>query len=173
MYQRLTFVTVFWSLDQSWAFTGRTDVEAETPILWPPDVKSWLIWKDWCWERLRVGGKGDDRGCDGWMASLTQWTWVRVNSGSWWWTGGLACCGSWCRKELDTTELLNWSACMGFPSGKEFACRWRSDPCVRKIPWRTKGQPTPVFLPGKSHGQKSPVGNSPLGRKKSWTQLSN
>ena len=67
-------------------------------------------WKDWCWswnsntlatwckelthlkrpgswERLRAGGEGDDRGWDSWMASLTQWTWVWVNSGSWWWTG--------------------------------------------------------------------------------------
>ena len=40
----------------------------------------------WCWERLKAGGEGDDRGWDGWMASLTQWTWVWVNSGSWWWT---------------------------------------------------------------------------------------
>ena len=51
-----------------------------------------VIWKDpfafpWCWERLKVGGEGDDRGWDGWMASPTQWTWVWVNSGSWWWTG--------------------------------------------------------------------------------------
>ena len=74
--------------DQSWVFTGRTDVEAETPILWPPDAKSWLIWKKpWCWERLKAGGEGDNRGWDGWMASPTQWTWVWVNSGSWWWTG--------------------------------------------------------------------------------------
>ena len=41
----------------------------------------------WCWERLRAGGEGDNRGWDGWMASLTQWTWVWVDSGSWWWTG--------------------------------------------------------------------------------------
>ena len=41
----------------------------------------------WCWEKLKVGGEGDDRGWDGWMTSLTQWTWVWVNSGSWWWTG--------------------------------------------------------------------------------------
>ena len=40
-----------------------------------------------CWERLRAGGEGDDRGWDGWMASPTQWTWVWVDSGSWWWTG--------------------------------------------------------------------------------------
>ena len=43
--------------------------------------------KTWCWERLRAGGEGDGRGWDGWMASPTQWTWVWVNSGSWWWTG--------------------------------------------------------------------------------------
>ena len=52
--------------DQSWVFIGRTDAEAETPILWPPDVKIWLIGKrPWCWERLRTGGEGDDRGWDG------------------------------------------------------------------------------------------------------------
>ena len=45
-------------------------------------------WKrPWCWERLRAGREGDDRGWDGWMASLTQFTWVWVNSWSWWWTG--------------------------------------------------------------------------------------
>ena len=41
----------------------------------------------WCWERLKVGGEGDDRGWDGWMASPTQWTWIWVNFGSWWWIG--------------------------------------------------------------------------------------
>ena len=66
-------------------------------------------WKRlWCWEGLGAGGEGDDRGWDGWMVSLTRWTWVWVNSGSWWWTGrGLACCSSWGRKALDTTERLN------------------------------------------------------------------
>ena len=74
--------------NQSWIFIGRTDAEAETPILWPPDAKSWLILKrPWGWERLKAGGEGDHRGWDGWMASPTQWTWVWVNSGSWWWTG--------------------------------------------------------------------------------------
>ena len=43
--------------------------------------------RPWCWERLRAGGDGDDRGWDDWMASPTQWTWVWVGSGSWWWTG--------------------------------------------------------------------------------------
>ena len=58
--------------NQSWIFIGRTDAEAETPKLWPPDAKNWLIWKESdSWERLKVGGEGDDRGWDGWMASLT------------------------------------------------------------------------------------------------------
>ena len=74
--------------NQSWILIGKTDDEAETPILWPPDVKNLTHWKrHWCWERLKVGGEGDDRGWDGSMASPTQWTWVWVNSGSWWWTG--------------------------------------------------------------------------------------
>ena len=72
-----------------WVFFGRNDAKAETPILWPPHAKSWLIGKErlWCWEGLGAGGEGDDRGWDGWMASLTRWIWVWVNSGSWWWTG--------------------------------------------------------------------------------------
>ena len=58
-----------------------------------------------------IGGRRrrDDRGWDGWMASPTRWTLVWVNSGSWWWTGGLACCDSWGHKESDTTERLNWT----------------------------------------------------------------
>ena len=75
--------------DQSWVFIGRTDAEAETPILWPPHAKNWVIGKErpWCWERLKVGGEGYDRGWDGWMASPTQWKLVWVNSENWWWTG--------------------------------------------------------------------------------------
>ena len=63
-------------------------LQQAAPILWPPDMKNWLIWKDcWCWERLKAGGEGEDRGWDGWMASPIQWTWGWVGSGSWWWTG--------------------------------------------------------------------------------------
>ena len=72
--------------DQSWVFIGRTDVEAETPLLWPcEELTHWK--RPWCWEGLGAGGEGDDRGRDGWMASPTRWTWVCLNSGSWWWTG--------------------------------------------------------------------------------------
>ena len=96
--------------DQSWVFIGRTDVEAETPILWPPDTKSWLIGK--------VPDAGKDWGQDekgttedetvGWHHRLDGhgfgWT-LGVGDGQ----GGLACCGSWGHKESDMTEQLNWT----------------------------------------------------------------
>ena len=66
--------------NQSWIFIGRTDAEDETPILWPPDVKNWLIGKDPdAGKGWRQKKKGTTR-WDGWMASLTRWTWVWVNS---------------------------------------------------------------------------------------------
>ena len=65
-------------------FIGRTEAEGETPILWPPYVKNWLNWKD---PDAGKGGEGDERGWDGWMASLTRWTWVWASSKNWWWTG--------------------------------------------------------------------------------------
>ena len=96
--------------DQSWVFIGRTDVEAETPILWPPDVKNWFIWKDpdsgkdWRWEEK---GTTEDE-MVGWHHRLSGhrfgWT-LGVGDGQ----GGLACCSSWGRKESDTTERLNWT----------------------------------------------------------------
>ena len=64
-----------------YSFTGRTDAEAEGPIIWPLLGKSQLIKRPWCWERLKAGGEGDSRGWDGLMASLTQRTWVWANSG--------------------------------------------------------------------------------------------
>ena len=69
----------------------RLMLKAETQILWPPDEKNRLIWKNpdagKDWRQEEKGMTEDDRGWDGWMASLTQWRWVWVNSGSWWWTG--------------------------------------------------------------------------------------
>ena len=96
---------------QSWVFIGRSDVEAEAPILWPPDVKSWFIWKDPdAGKDLRTGGEGDDRGWDAWMASPTQWAWVWVNSRSLWWTGRPGICSPWCRRVgHDWATELNWS----------------------------------------------------------------
>ena len=84
--------------DQSWVFIGRTDVDAETPMLWPPDGKNRLIVKD---PDAGNDWRGEEKGMAedeiSWMASLTQWTWIWVNSGSWWWTGKpgmLQCTGS-------------------------------------------------------------------------------
>ena len=109
--------------NQSWIFIGRTDVEAETPIFCPPDVKNWLIRKESGAGKLKAGGEGDDRGWDGWMASLTQRTWVWVSSGRWWWkrkSGVLQSMGlqswTWLRNWIETENIKikhfvahNWS----------------------------------------------------------------
>ena len=103
---------------QSWIFIGRTDIEPETPIFWPPDAKSWLIWlikviwkdpdagKDWGQEEK--GTTEDDM--------TTQWTWVWVDSGSWWWTGRLGVLrfmGLQRVRHAWVTEL-NWTLFMRF-----------------------------------------------------------
>ena len=97
--------------NQSWIFIVRTGADAETPILWPPDAKSWLIWRDpWSWERLKAEGEGDNRGWDGWMVSPNRWTWVWVSSRRWWWTGKpgmLQSMGSQ-RVRHDWAMELNW-----------------------------------------------------------------
>ena len=62
----------------------------------------------WCWERLKAGGEGDDRGWDGWMASLTWWTWIWTNSGSWWWTGKPGKLQSMGSQSRTWIEQLNW-----------------------------------------------------------------
>ena len=93
--------------NQTWIFIGSTVAEAEAPILWLPDAKSWLIGKDhdagkaWRqkekgWQRMRY-----------WMASLTQWTWVWATLGDSEQQDSLVCCSPWGRKELDMTEWLN------------------------------------------------------------------
>ena len=91
-------------------FIGRTDIEAETPILWPPDVKSWLIWKDP--DAGKDWGKGEKGATEDEMVRWHHW----LNGHGFGWTlgvgdaqGGLACCGSWGSKESDTTERLNWT----------------------------------------------------------------
>ena len=96
-------------VNQSWIFIGRTDAEAETPKLWPPDAKKWLIGKDpdagKDWRQEEKGMTEDE------MVGWHHWH----NGHGFGWTpgfgngqGGLECCGSWCRKELEVTEL-NWT----------------------------------------------------------------
>ena len=95
--------------NQSWMFIGKTEIEAETPILWPPDVKNWLILKDpdagKDWGQEEKGTTENE---------MARWH-HRLNGHEFGWTpgfgdgqGGLVCCGSWGRKESDTTERLNW-----------------------------------------------------------------
>ena len=66
-------------------FIGKTDAEAEAPILWSKELSHWK--RFWCWETLKAGVEGDNRGGDGWMASPTQRTWAWEGSGRWWRTG--------------------------------------------------------------------------------------
>ena len=96
--------------DQSWEFFGRTDVEAETPILWPPDVKSWLFWKhpdarkDWVWEEK---GTTEDEmvGWHHWLnGHESEWA-PGVGDGQ----RSFASCSPWGQKVSDTTEWLNWT----------------------------------------------------------------
>ena len=96
--------------DQPWDFSGRNDANAETPVLWPPHAKSWLIGKDSNagrdWGQEEKGTTQDEMA--GWHHGLdgreSEWT-SGVGDGQ----GGLACCNSWGSKESDTTERLNWA----------------------------------------------------------------
>ena len=94
--------------DQSWVFIGRTDVVAETPTLWPPDAKSWLIWKDpdagkdWGQEEK---GTTEDK-MVGWHLQVNRHEFEQTPGDG---QGGLACCSPWGHKESDTTEWMNWT----------------------------------------------------------------
>ena len=103
--------------NQFWILIGRTDVEAETPVLWPPNAKSWLIWKDpdagKDWRQEEKGTTEDE---------IVRWH-HRLNGHGFEWTPGvgdgqgvLACCSSWGHKESDTTERLNWTELKEEPS---------------------------------------------------------
>ena len=105
--------------NQSWIFIGRIDAEAESPILWPPYAKKWLLGKDpdarKDWGQEEKGTTEDEM--VGWHHRL--WTWVWASSRSWWWTGKpgvLLPWGPWGHKESDTTEQLNWTES---PSGAD------------------------------------------------------
>ena len=74
---RKSTLNIHWK-DWCWSWSSNT------LTTWCKELTYWK--RPWCWERLRAGGEGDDRGWDGWMASLTWWSWVWASSGSWWWT---------------------------------------------------------------------------------------
>ena len=103
--KRKSTLNIHWK-DWCWSWSSNT-------------LATWCIeqthWKrPWCWERLKGGGEGGNRGWDGWMASSTQWTWIQANSRDSEGQGSLACCSPWAHKELDTTEWLKWTK--NFPS---------------------------------------------------------
>ena len=96
--------------DQSWVFIGGTDVETETPILWPPDMTDWFIWKDpdagKDWGQEEKGITEDEMVVWHYRLDGHEFEWTpRVGDGQ----GGLVCCGSWGGKESDMTERLNWT----------------------------------------------------------------
>ena len=97
---RRSVLGVHWK-DWCWSWSSNT------LATWGKQPPHWK--RPWCWERLKAGGEGDDRGWDGWMASPTQWTWVWVGSESWWWTGRPGVLQLWGGKESDMTEQLNWT----------------------------------------------------------------
>ena len=126
----------------TWGFFGRNDVKAETPVLWPPHVKSWLIGKD-CdagrdWGQEKKGTTEDEMA--GWHHGLDghepEWT-LGVGDGE----GGLACCDSWGPKESDTSEQLNWTELKVYRTGSESQLcdllsmwLWASHPSVSQSP---------------------------------------
>ena len=120
------------------SFTGRTDVEAETPILWSPDVKSWLIWKDpdagKDWGQEEKGMTEDE------MVGWHHW----LNGHGFGWTPGagdgqkgLVCCGSWGRKESETTERLNWTELV-YSSNHLTECSHSLTRVVVEAQWRVR-----------------------------------
>ena len=148
--------------NQSCVFIGRTDAEAETPNTLATSCEELTHWKrPWCWEGLGAGGEGNNRGWDGWMASLTRWTRVWVNSGSLWWTGRpdvLQFMGSQ-RVGHDWATELNWRRrALTF-------CTWLITPMLRTL-WDYSDSP---FLPDSlitsltdpwldNRGSRTPVG---------------
>ena len=102
--------------NQCWTFIGKTDAKAETPIVWPPDVKNWLIWKDSdagkYWRREEKGATEDEM--VGWHHQLDGHEFEQspgADDGQ----GSLACCSPWGRKESDMTEQLNWTERYKYP----------------------------------------------------------
>ena len=85
------------------------EIKSNTLATWCEELTHWK--RPWYWERLKVGGEGDDRGWDAWMASPIQWTWVWASSGSWWWTGGPGVLQSMelQRVRHDWATELNWT----------------------------------------------------------------
>ena len=144
--------------NQSWIFIGRTDAEAETPILWPPDAKGWLIGKypesGKDWKQKEKGTTDDETVGPHHQLNGREFEQVpEVGDGQ----EGLACCSPWGHKEWDMTEQPNWTEQKAinksFPGGLAVknmptnAGDAGSIPGSGRFPWKRKWKPTPVFLP--------------------------
>ena len=97
---RRSVLGVHWK-DWCWSWNSNTSAT------WCEELTHWK--RPWCWERLKAGGEGDDRGWDGWMASPIWWTWVEQDLGVGDGQRSLACCSPWDCKECNTTERMNWT----------------------------------------------------------------
>ena len=95
-------------------------LNSDSLVTWCEKLTHWK--RLWCWERLKLGGEGDDRGWDGWILSVTRWTWVWAGSGTWWWTGRPGVLQSMGSQRVDTTEQVNRT---------EYLYRWEN-----KIQWK-------------------------------------
>ena len=158
--------------DQPWVFLGRNDAKAETPVLWPPHAKSWLIGKDS--DAVRDWGQEEKGATEDEMAGWHHW----FNRCEFEWTPGigdgqegLACCNSRGHKELGTTEWLNWTELnwTSLVAQKVQIClqsrRSQFDPWDGKNPWRREWLLTPVLQSGEFHGQTRLVDYNSWGHK--------
>ena len=151
-------------------------LKSNTLATWCKELTHWKI--PWGWERLRAGGEGDDRGWDGWMASLIWWTCVWASSGSWWWAGRpgvLRSMGSQ-RVGHNWVAELNWtdSIQLGFPGGsdgKESACHVGDPGSISGSGWSPgEGDGIPLeysFLAWRIPWTGEPGGIQSMGRKES------
>ena len=100
--QRKSVLNIHW---KDWCCSWNSN----TLATWCEELTHWI--RPWCWERLRAGREGDGRGWDGWMTSLTQWTWIWARSRSWWWTGrpGMLWFMGLQRVGHDWATKLNWT----------------------------------------------------------------
>ena len=115
----ITVIALWLSLQPALGFLWKEWCWSWNSSTWATSCEELTHWKRlWCWEGLGAGGEEDDRGWDGWMASLTRWTWVWVNSGSWWWTGrpGVLWFTESQRVGHDWATELNWQPALCLPT---------------------------------------------------------
>ena len=147
--------------NKPWVFIGMADIGWNSNILatWCEELTH--LKRPWCWETLKTGGERDDRGWDGWMASLTQWTWVWVNSGSWWWTGrpGVLQSRGSQRVRQDWATELNWIRFViaFLPRSKHLLISWLHLPsAVILEPKKRKSVTASTFSPSIYHEVMAP-----------------